>query len=156
LVLTALVAGVALIAATGANAGPGSSTTTPFSFSGANPCTGELLTGTGTLHLLLSGNASDSGNIKSHLEANVSGLQAVTMFPTAGKKYVVIDQQEITQTFASASHETVEQTFQLVRSGEAGTLFPEDDFYFRYLAHITANANDVITVEDVNTDIHCK
>jgi hypothetical protein len=149
---------MALIAVTGASAGPGTSTTTPFSFSGANPCTGELLTGTGTLHLLLSGNASDSGNIQSHIEANVSGLQAVTTLPlsTAGKKYVVIDQQDSTQTFASASHETVEQTFQLVRSGEAGTLFPEDDFYFHYLAHITANANDVITVEDINTDMRCK
>jgi hypothetical protein len=156
LALTALVAGAALIAATGASAGPGTSTTMPFTFAGSNSCTGEMLSGTGTLHLLLSGNASDSGNVQSHLEANVSGLQAVTTFPTGGKKYVVIDQQDSTQTFASASHETVEQTFQLVRSGEFGTLLTGDDFYFHYLAHITANANGDITVQDINTDMRCK
>jgi hypothetical protein len=157
LALTALVAGAALIAATGASAGPGTSTTVPFPFEGENPCIpGEFLTGMGTLHLLITDNLSDSGNIQFHLEANVSGLQAVTTPPTAGKKYVVIDQSGITQTFAAAAHETVEQTFQLVRSGEDGTLLQGDDFYFHYLAHITANANGDITVQDINTDMRCK
>ena len=37
----------ALVTATGAAAGPGVSTTVPFTFSGTNPCTGDDFVGTG-------------------------------------------------------------------------------------------------------------
>jgi hypothetical protein len=152
--------GCALIVATGAAAGPGFSSTTPFTFGGTNPCTGDEFTGTGKLHLLISDNQSNSGNIQFHIEANFSGLQAVATLPLpGGKKYDVIDQEDLTQTFDSdgaPSHETVESTLQFVRSGEDGTLFPGDDFYEHFLAHITANANGVVTVEDVTTDSRCR
>jgi hypothetical protein len=155
--LAALVlGGCALIGATGATAGPGVSTTTPFTFIGTNPCTAEALTGTGNLHLLISDNASNSGNVQFHIEANFSGLQAVTV---TGKKYVVISQEDQTNTFDSdgmPAHETVEHTFQLVRSGEDGSLVMDDDFFEHVLAHITANANGTVTVQDVNTDTGCR
>ena len=156
-VTAALILGAALIISTGATAGPGTSTTTPFAFSGMNPCTGEAFTGTGSLHLLISDNLSSSGNVQFHIEANFSGLQAVTV--PSNKKYVVVSQENQTDTFDSdgmPAHETVEHTLQFVRSGEGGTLFPDDDFYEHFLAHITANANGTVTVQDVSTDSRCR
>jgi hypothetical protein len=76
--------------ATAAAAGPGTSTTTPFSFTGTNPCTGDAIAGSGKLHLLITDNLSSSGMVQFHIEATFSGLQAVTTFPVAGKRYVVI------------------------------------------------------------------
>jgi hypothetical protein len=158
--LAALVlGGGALIAATGATAGPGISTTTPFSFAATNPCTGEPFAGTGKLHFLITDNLSSSGNVQYHIEATLSGLQAVTTFPVAGKKYVVVSQEEQTITFDTdgmPAHETLEHTVQFVRSGEDGTLFPDDDFYEHFLAHITANANGTVTVNDLNVDTRCR
>jgi hypothetical protein len=155
-VTAALILGAALILSTGATAGPGTSTTTPFAFIGMNPCTGEAFTGTGSLHLLISDNLSNSGNVQFHIEANFSGLQAVTVL---GKKYVVVSQENQTHTFDSdgmPDHETVEHTVQFVRSGEGGTLVPDDDFYEHFLAHITANANGTVTVQDIRTDSGCR
>ena len=142
-----------------ASAGPGVSTTTPFSFSGTNPCTGDAFAGSGQLHFLLSDNLSTSGMIQFHIEAGFSGLQAVTTFPVAGKRYVVIDQENQTITFDSdgaPAHETVEHTLQFVRSGEDGSLLMDDDFYEHFLAHITANANGTVTVQDFTLNATCK
>jgi hypothetical protein len=157
LVLTALIVGGALIGATAATAGPGVSTSIPFAFTGTNPCTEEAFTGTGNLHFLISNNLSSSGMIQFHIEVNFSGLQAVTIPST--KKYVVIDQENQTDTFdpdGMPAHETVEHTLQFVRSGEGGTLFPDDDFYEHFLAHVTANANGTVTVQDIDTDTRCQ
>jgi hypothetical protein len=156
--LVALVLGVgALVAAAGATAGPGVSTTTPFFFGGTNPCTAEDFAGTGTLHFLISDNLSTSGNVQFHIEVNLSGLQAVTVL--GNKKYVVIDQEDQTNTFdtdGAPAHETVEHTLQFVRSGEDRSLLMDDDFYEHFLAHITANANGTVTVQDVTVNATCK
>jgi hypothetical protein len=42
--------------------------------------------------------------VQYQLEVAFSGLQAVTTFPVAGKKYVVIDQENQTTTFDSDGH----------------------------------------------------
>ena len=97
--------------------------------------------------------------IQFHIEAGFSGLQAVTTFPVAGKRYVVIDQENQTITFDSdgaPAHETVEHTLQFVRSGEDGSLLMDDDFYEHFLAHITANANGTVTVQDFTLNATCK
>jgi hypothetical protein len=157
-VLAALAFGIgALVAATGATAGPAVSTTTPFTFDGINPCTGDYFAGSGNLHFLISDNLSTSGNVQFHIEANISGLQAVTV--PGGKKYVVVSQEDQTDTFDTdgmPAHETLEHTVQFIRSGEDGTLFPDDDFFEHFLAHITANANGTVTVQDVKTDTRCQ
>jgi hypothetical protein len=155
---TSVLVGVALIGARGATAGPGVSTTTPFTFSGTNVCVTppEDFVGSGQLHLLISDNASNSGNIQFHIEATFSGMQAVTI---AGKKYVVISQEDQTDTFDSdgmPAHETLEHTLQFVRSGEDGSLLMDDDFYEHFLAHITANANGTVTVQDMTINATCK
>jgi hypothetical protein len=158
LVPALIFAGV-LIGSTGATAGPAVSTTTPFTFGGTNTCTGETFLGTGNMHFLISGNLSSGGNVQFHIEAGFAGLQAVTTFPFAPKKYLVIDEEDLLQTFdtdGAPAHETFEQTLQFVRTGEGGTVFPDDDFYLHVLAHITANANYTVTVEDVDTDTRCR
>jgi len=156
-VLAALVLGLgALITTGGASAGPGTSTTTPFAFSDTNPCTLEPFAGTGNLHVLISDNLSSSGNVQFHIEANFSGLQATTV---TGKKYTVIDQEDQSDTFDSdgmPAHETVEHTVQFIRSGEDGALLTGDDFYEHFLAHITANANGTVTVNDFAVNSTCK
>jgi hypothetical protein len=157
LVLVALVLGLlALIGTTGATAGPGTSTTTPFAFSDFNPCTLEPFAGTGNLHLLITDNLSGSGNVQYHLESSLSGLQATTV---TGKKYVVVFQEDQTDTFDSdgmPAHGTVEHTVQFIRSGEDGSLMTGDDFYEHFLAHITANANGTVTVQDLTVNSTCK
>jgi hypothetical protein len=158
-VIAALVFGVsALVIAAGATAGSGVSTTTPFTFSGTNVCVTppEDFVGSGQLHLLISDNASNSGNIQFHIEATFSGMQAVTI---TGKKYVVISQEDQTDTFDSdgmPAQETLEHTVQFVRSGEDGSLLMDDDFYEHFLAHITANANGTVTVQDLTINATCK
>jgi hypothetical protein len=37
--------------------------------------------------------------VQFHIEATISGLQAVTIAPVAGKKYVVVSQEDQTDTF---------------------------------------------------------
>ena len=50
----------------------------------------------------------------------------------------------------------MEHTFQLVRSGEDGSLLMGDDFYEHFRAHITANANGTVTVQDLTINATCK
>jgi hypothetical protein len=156
LVLATLAFGIgALVTPSGAMAGPAVSSTSPFTYDGANSCTGETFAGTGTLHLLMSENLSASGVIESHLNARLDGLQAVTL---TGKKYIVQD------TF---NHEFVihglggEDTFDItahyVRLGEDGSFVLGDDFYEYLRAHITANANGIVTAFSVNaSDMPCQ
>ncbi len=135
---TLLVAGGALIGATGAAAGPAVSTTTPFTYDGSNLCTGETFLGTGTVHFLLSENLSSSGVLQHHLQTTIDGLQAVTL---TGKKYVVQDSFYEEFVFSGATAEdTFDMTQHYIRVGEDGTLILGDDFYFYMRAHITANA----------------
>jgi hypothetical protein len=157
-VLAALVLGIgALIWAAGAAAGPAVSTTTPFAYSAMNPCTGEPFTGTGTLHLLVSENVSDSGMLQHHFEARLDGLQAVTV---TGKRYVVQDTYAdsfgFDTTDGAPAHETFEITAHFVRQGEDGGFIFGDDFYERLFAHITANANGDVTALKVDTETTCR
>ena len=160
-VLTALVlGGGALIGATVAMADPAVATTAPFTFNGTNTCVfpAEDFKGTGKLHLLFSSSLSTGGMVQSHTEANLQGLQAVTL---SGKKYVVPDSSTHTIVFDTPDlapfHETLEWTVQFVRVGEDGTsLVGGDDFYEHFLAHATVNANGVVTVEDLTDDTRCQ
>jgi hypothetical protein len=154
-VLAALVlAGGALISATGASAGAAVSETTPFTVDGVNTCTGEPFTGTGTLHFLMSDGVSSSGAIQHHLETTLNGLQAVTPL---GKKYVVQETFNDEFVFSGAAEETFAITAHFIRVGEDGTFILGDDFYEYLRTHITANANGMVTAFDVRTnDMPCQ
>jgi hypothetical protein len=159
-VLVALVlGGCALIGATGATAGPAVSTTTPFTYSDTNPCTAEPFTGTGNIHTVISENVSNSGMLQSHYEVRLDGLQAATL-TVPPKKYVVqntfADSFGFDTTDGAPSHETFEVTAHYVRQGEDGTFVLGDDFYTRFFAHITANANGDVTAQKIDTDTTCR
>jgi hypothetical protein len=118
----------------------------------------EDFVGNGNLHLLVSSNLSTSGNVQSHLQTNLQGLQA-TAIPS-GKKYQVPD--SLTESFefdgldVMPAHTTFEFMAQFVRVGEDGTYVFGDDFYEHFLAHATVNANGVVTVDDFSDDVRCQ
>jgi hypothetical protein len=148
---------IALALTSAATAATEVQTRTPFTFAGDNPCTGEAIEGTGNLHLVISSNLSTSGMVQFHLEANVEGLHATTV---TGKKYEVPFQSP-SWSFGFDSdgmpaHETYESLIQFVRLGEDGSFVLGDDFYEHFLAHITANANGTVTVQDLTIDTRCK
>jgi hypothetical protein len=155
LILAVLViAGGALIGATGAGAGPAVSTTTAFTYGGANICTGESFAGTGRLHFLSSENVSTNGAIQFHLNVRLDGLQAVT---STGKKYVVQDTFNWEFVFSGAAEETFDVTAHFIRVSEDGSFLLGDDFYEYLRTHITANANGLVTAFQVNTqDMPCQ
>jgi hypothetical protein len=153
-VLTVLVlGGGTLIGAAGA-VGDTASMTTPFPYEGENSCTGETFAGTGNLHFLVSESVSTSGVIRSHLNVRIDGLQAVT--PT-GTKYVVQDIFNHEFVIGPATEDTFDVTAHFVRVGEDGSLVLGDDFYEYLRAHITANANGIVTAVQVSTnDMPCQ
>jgi hypothetical protein len=142
-----LVLAGALVAVTCAAAGPGVSTTTPFTYGGTNPCAGEEFIGDGTMHTIATDNLSASGNIEFHLDVRLDGLKAVTL---TGKKYVVQDTFDWQLTISKASEETFAIVAHYVRVGEDGTYVLGDDFYEYMRTHITANANGTITASKVD------
>jgi hypothetical protein len=149
---------VSLVTASGASADTAVSTTTPIFFDGLNPCTDEYFAGNGNLRLLVSGNLSTGGMAQSHIEANLQGLQAVTI--PGGKKYVVPDTSSQTlvldTTDVAPFHETFEFLVQFIRQGEDGTFIMGDDFYEHFLFHATVNANGTVTVNDFSDDSRCQ
>jgi len=140
----------ALVATPGATAGPAVSTTSPFTYTGTNTCIAppEAFTGTGTLHTSTTENLSASGVLQSHFNARIDGLQAVAVL--TGKKYVVQDTLNHEFVFGSATEDTFDMTAHFIRVGEDGTLIFGDDFYEYLRAHITVNANGMMTSFYVN------
>jgi hypothetical protein len=145
----AIVAGT-LIGATGAAAGPAVTETfaTPYTFD--DPCTGEVFEGTGTTHFVMSESLSTTGAIWSHVEVRIDGLQAVGL--TSQKRYIAQDTFDHEFVFTRASEETFNITAHFVRVGEDGTLLLGDDFYAYLRAHITADANGMVTAFRIDTN----
>jgi hypothetical protein len=134
------------------------STTVPFMFSVANPCTAEDLLVSGNLHFLVSGTLSASGMAQSHLQTSLQGAQATGIL--TGARYQVplseTDSDELDTTDAAPFNVTQERIVQFVRVGEDGTFVFGDDFYEHFLVHATVNANGVVTVDDFTTDTRCR
>jgi hypothetical protein len=131
----------------------------PLTYQSSNPCVvpAEPFTGTGTAHLLVSGNITPSGMAQSHLEVNLQGLKAVTL---TGKKYVVVDTASDTFALDGLDAAPFEETFVItanyVRLGEDATITSGDDFYLHFRIHVTVNANGVPTVERVTIEEFCR
>jgi hypothetical protein len=155
-VLAALaLAGGALVGAKGAAAGPAVSFTTPITYDGFNSCAGEFFTGTGNAHFLTSENVSASGVLQFHVNVRIDGLQAVAA--PSGKRYVVQDTFNHEFVFSKAAEDTFDITAHFVRVGEDGSLILGDDFYEYFRAHVTANANGMVTAFSVRTsDAPCQ
>ena len=147
--VTLALGGLVMLAPASGTAGTTVSETTPFVYDGTNMCTGDVFTGTGTMHFLESANLSASGALQYHLDVRIDGLQAVT--PT-GKRYIVADTFDHQFSFGGAAEDTFDLTAHFVRVGEDGGLILGDDFYEYIRAHITANANGTVTADYVRTN----
>ena len=128
----------------------------PIVFSATNPCTGEVLSGTGFAHFVLTGNLSGGGMVRSHIEGNFENVKAVAA--VTGARYVAPSSE--TQGFVfdsdgAPANETFEADLAMVRQGEDGTLFPDDDFHLHVLGHATANANGIVTVQRLTVEARC-
>jgi hypothetical protein len=154
-VLAALVlAGSALFWTPGASADAAFQETTPITYFGFNSCTGEPFSGDGTMHFLMSDRLSNGGALQHHLLTTIDGLHAVTPL---GKRYVVQDSYSDEFVFSGASEETFAITAHYIRVGEDGTYVLGDDFYEYIRAHITTNANGMVTAFDIRTsDMPCQ
>jgi hypothetical protein len=126
----------------------------PISFEAINPCTGELVSASGFLHLKFS--ITEDPNFHTSAESNVESAQGVTI---TGVRYVALEPQSshviIDSDFAPANG-TGEHTLQLIRQAEDGTLILGDDFYLRIKAHVTINADGNVTVEFLDQTIECR
>ena len=119
-----------------------------------NPCTGEVLTGSGFEHLRESFTSTPNFHIS--IEANLESFQATTPL---GVKYVVPEQiaeHEVADQDFMPENVNVEEMFQLIRQGEDGTFVLGDDFYSNFKMHFTVNANGVLTVDDFEFTDRCQ
>jgi hypothetical protein len=119
------------------------SQTTPMTYNGTNPCTGEDFTGTGSVTFTESSSLGTDGFMHSHVSTRINGLKAVTIL--TGKKYVVQDDEFDEFNFVGADEETFDLTVHYIRQGEDGTFILGDDFYYKLHTHITTNDAGMIT-----------
>ena len=117
----------------------------PFTTSFFNPCTGEVLTGSGFLHFRES--ITTTPNFHFSLEENIESFQATTalgvryVVPAQLSEHIVADQDFMPTT------ENAEETFQLIRQAEDGTFVLGDDFFFRIHIVFVVDANGVVRVD---------
>ena len=126
----------------------------PFNFAVVNPCTGELFTGSGFVHLKITFTVAPNFHLS--VEQNIESAQGTT---ATGVKYVVPLQVAahtiIDSDFApvTATQEVMEQ---FIRQGEDGTFVMGDDFFLRIKIHLTVNANGDVTASFSDFTITCK
>lgn len=125
----------------------------PLTFVGFNPCNGDLMEVTTTLHFKVHTTFQPDGSRNSELEVNTQNTQAQDL--VTGAKYVA--EQEISisdQRIPPGSTFTFELSFHLIRSGETGLLL-DDDLMEHGVVHITINANGTVTVDNVHGRSEC-
>jgi hypothetical protein len=125
----------------------------PISGSFPNPCTGEVFTFEGTLHLVGHTVVDSSGGVhfKGHEQINAQGVS------DTGAKYVFtgVFNEEVTFDIDGESAFTATQTFpvHIIRQGEDGT---EEDYHqVPFVTHLTWNANGELTAEVINIEFDC-
>ena len=124
--------------------------TFPISRVDTNPCTGETIPVTGTLHVDVVTNASTSGNFLVHEsdKESVTGTALQTGASYVGETEAVFD-----YTVAAGSTYTHDLTVLMIRQGET---LPADDYYVHTLMHMTVDANGVPTATVDNPTLTCR
>jgi hypothetical protein len=131
---------------------------TPFEGPVVNDCTGETVVMSGTAHNKVTNNSSTSG-IKSQIEYNLTGVQGTT---ATGVRYVMNSQTSDIEHAdfdpSSNAQITMEQTINMIRQGETGTLLTTtgDDFQLHVIEHLTMNANGVPTSAKDDLNATCR
>jgi hypothetical protein len=120
-----------------------------------NPCTGEFIAIEGFAHYKTH---FDTTGDRTHFsfEVNLQDVRGVAL--PSGATYVLISQ--VSQSFNVSApfpaEQTVEISQHLVRQGEDGTLVLEDDLHFKFLFHVTVNANGTMTAEKDEQTVECR
>jgi hypothetical protein len=137
-VTVALIAALVLATSAGAT---GTNTRIPFTVEFFNPCRdGEPFTATGFMHVTSDATFGLDLSLHDRYHLNLEGMTAKGLL--SGVKYVVQQEWNV-GTNSDEDHLTMHDIYKehYVRSGEDGTLFPDDDFYFYVHTHLTLNAS---------------
>jgi len=119
-----------------------------------NPCTGELVTGSGFVHGTFT--LETTPNLHISGEFNAENFKGTT---GSGVQYIATEQDNFhfifdVPDFAPATY-TVELTTHLVRQGQDPS-FTNDDFHVRIKGHVTVNANGAVTAQFSDFTTECK
>jgi hypothetical protein len=115
-----------------------------------NPCNGEPVLFTGNLHTLFAVTLDPNGGFHLNLHENGQGISGTGV--VTGLKYQ-IPVASHTGFFEGAPLpvvETITETFEMISQGNT------QNFYLKFLFHITINANGVVTVDKVDFDTACR
>ena len=129
--------------------------TLPFSGTAFNSCTDELVMVTGNIHTTTRVTVSGS-RIHEGVTVHITGVKGTTL---AGATYVetdVTNQETNFSTDLAPSEFTSERTMNLTRLGEDGTFVAGDDLRVHVIAHMTVNANGVVTVDKDDASVDCR
>jgi hypothetical protein len=135
--------------------------TVPITTTVDNPCTGEPVVLSGSYHFTSRYSVTvDTNGTKFH-SVETKKLSLTGYAPVSGARYKN-EQQEVTEQNGTFSlsldglapyERTDKTTMLLIRQGES--LRP-DDFHVHFIAHITFNANGVITIQRAELDTDCR
>jgi hypothetical protein len=126
---------------------------TPFAFTFANTCTGEAVSGTGTLHQEI--NVNQNNNLF-HAQS-ASKISVSALGTPSGAKYNGEVKFVDHFTVAAGVNFTNTQTINIIRLGEtATTATAGDDFQFHLTLHMTINAKGVPTASVDNFRFECR
>ena len=129
--------------------------TTPISTVADNDCTGETVLLEGTLHTVVHLGASGD---RLHLgeDVHLTGMKGTAL--VSGAEYVEMDVQNSQGNVTPLGQQefTVERTMNLTRLGEDKTFGDGDDLRTHVKAHITMNANSVVTVDKTDARTECR
>jgi hypothetical protein len=133
----------ALVGVPATSAGPGVVLDEPFAIIDDNPCTGEPVVFTGTVHhvMTLTTDSSGGSHLDDNLDIHASGISATLV------SYTMSDRQFLSINVPSSegAETTVNFTTRITRAGES---FPfPDDYTAQLFIHFTINANGVPTAE---------
>ena len=153
LLMSLVVAGV-LTTAT-ASAGAILNQTTPFAHDTFSTCTEELVHLQGNLHTVV--HFGESGD-RVHLGEDVrfTGMEGMGLL--SGARYIEMDVQntQANVTQLGPQEFTAVRTMNLTRLGEDTTFGDGDDLRMHVTAHVTVNANGIVTVDKVDAREECR
>ena len=133
----------ALVVVPATSAGPGVVLDEPVAFGDDNPCTGEPVVFTGTVHHVMTVTTDSSGgyHLDDNLSVQASGISATLVSYTMSDRTFLSINLPSTQ----GGEETFNFTTRVTRAGESFLL--PDDYTFQWFIHFTINANGVPTAE---------
>jgi hypothetical protein len=128
----------------------------PFSSTTFTSCTGEAIAFEGFLHFKVHVDTTTSGTTHSSVELNWQDVKGVGLL--SGASYVLIEQisSSVNASGPFPAELNFEASAHFMRQGEDGTLVLGDDLHIKAFAHLTVNANGIVTVNRFGQTIECR